>query len=84
MAGKSDDIELLWTELEVFSKLLARGRNQHRREKYYQMLVRVRCALLSTISIYLCFYGCVQVMKDLRKYKRLHIDRKKVPRMLKL
>lgn len=36
-----EHLGLLWTELEVFAKLLLRGRNQHRREKYYQMLVRV-------------------------------------------
>jgi len=41
MAEERGKCDLLWTELEVFSKLIIRGRNQHRREKYYQMLVRV-------------------------------------------
>lgn len=34
-------LEVVWKELEVFSKLVLRGRNQHRRDKCYQMLVRV-------------------------------------------
>ena len=43
---------LLWKELEVYSKLVFRGRNQHRRDKTYQMLVRVSiyAQLVSRIS----------------------------------
>jgi hypothetical protein len=32
---------LVWRELQVFSKLIYRGRNQHRRDKCYQRLTRV-------------------------------------------
>ena len=32
---------LVWRELQVFSKLIYRGRNQHRRDKCYQRLSRV-------------------------------------------
>lgn len=39
--SSSLSLELVWKELEVFSKLVVRGRNQHRRDKCYQMLVRV-------------------------------------------
>jgi hypothetical protein len=34
-------LEAVWKELGVFSKLVVRGRNQHRRDRCYQMLVRV-------------------------------------------
>lgn len=35
---------LVWKELQVFSKLLYRGRNQHRRDKCFQRLIRVYSA----------------------------------------
>ena len=39
-------LEVAWKELEVFSKLLVRGRNQHRRDRCYHMLVRVRTSTI--------------------------------------
>ena len=34
-------LQALWKENEVFSKLLYRGRNQHRHDKSFQMMTRV-------------------------------------------
>lgn len=34
-------LQALWKENEVFSKLLYRGKNQHRHDKSFQMMTRV-------------------------------------------
>ena len=39
---KKLSLALVWRELQVFSKLIYRGRNQHRRDRCYQKLTRVR------------------------------------------
>ena len=44
-------LEVVWKELEVFSKLIFRGRNQHCRDKAYQMIVRVNVTIIHQ------FYG---------------------------
>ena len=31
----------VWTELDVFTKFVVRGKNQHRRDKCYQILAKV-------------------------------------------
>ena len=41
MEKESLSLHIAQKEWEVFSKLVVRGRNQHRRDKCYQMLVRV-------------------------------------------
>ena len=53
MKGSTQKLSLglLWKELQVFSKLLFRGRNQHRRDKSYQRLLRVCCTNLCQLII---------------------------------
>ena len=45
MKGFSGSLNLslgaVWEELDVFTKFVVRGRNQHRRDKCYQLLARV-------------------------------------------
>ena len=45
-------LEVVWKELEVFSKLIFRGRNQHCRDKAYQMIVRVNITIINVHQFY--------------------------------
>ena len=45
-------LEVVWKELEVFSKLIFRGRNQHCRDKAYQMIVRVNVTIINVHQFY--------------------------------
>lgn len=65
---------LVWKELQVFSKLIYRGRNQHRRDKCYQRLTRVRINHMNLLYIdslidSILSVHCVQVAKELRVYQ---------------